>query len=215
MELLFVLRAFFWIPLCLILWMAAIFAAAVWRRNKTMARTKKVICVLLSLTAVVNTYFMFIHGKALKAPVDPVECVNLYDDFAEKARAQGNPTAENHAFEPLTENVEIRLSYYESVPKDEPFFSESVDGWPVDSLYLQSFTQNGVDMQISALTACKETVGEVQVFNGHYYGSVRMRKGDTQILLEYLVNTAPRDKLTNSYTRTTPNGEISFAALAN
>ena len=60
MELLFVLRPFLWIPLCLLLWMAAIVAVAVWRRNKTMARTKKVICVLLSLTAVVNTYFMFI-----------------------------------------------------------------------------------------------------------------------------------------------------------
>ena len=41
METILLLRIFLWIPLCLILWIAAIIAAAVWGHNKTMARAKK------------------------------------------------------------------------------------------------------------------------------------------------------------------------------
>lgn len=200
------LRIFLWIPLCLILWIAAIIAAAVWGHNKTMARAKKAICLLICLVAVVNTYFMFLHGKYAKSPLNPSACAALYDDLANLARS-GEPTEDGgYSIERETENLHVQIFL-------TPASGTAPETDPWDRLYGQSFEVDGVQMQMSALSANKEEMAFVQAFNGGYFGTLWMRKGDTELHILYWVQQESTNRMIFSYTCVPPKGELSLSSL--
>lgn len=206
METILLLRIFLWIPLCLILWIAAIIAAAVWGHNKTMARAKKTICLLICLVAVVNTYFMFLHGKYAKSPLNPSACAAVYDDLANLA-SSGEPTENGgYSIERETENLQVRIFFGTAAqPAPEPGL------W--DRLYGQSLEIDGVQMQMSALSANKEEMAFTQAFNGGYFGTLWMRKGDTELHILYWVQQETANRIIFSYTCVPPKAEVSLSPL--
>ncbi len=206
METILLLRIFVWIPLCLILWMAAIIAAAVWGHNKTMARAKKAICLLICLVAVVNTYFMFLHGKYAKSPLNPSACAALYDDLASLARS-GEPAEDGGYFIAReTENLHVQIFL-------GPASGTAPEAELWDRLYGQSFEADGVQMQMSALSASKEEMAFTQAFNGGYFGTLWMRKGDTELHVLYWIQQEPANRMIFSYTCVPPKEEVSLSPL--
>ncbi len=209
MGFMLLLRIFLWIPLCLILWVAAIIVATVWGHNKKMACQKKMLCLLICLLAVGNTYFMFLHGKHVKAPLNPVECADLYDSFADLARS-GKQTAEGYyCIERETENISAIVAFGKET---EIEFDSDQIGF-LNRLYGQSFSENDIQIYMSALSANKEEIAGVQVFNGSYFGTLWMRKGDTALNILYWVETDKTKTSFYSYTCVPPKSEISLASL--
>lgn len=206
METILLLRLFLWIPLCLILWMAAIIAAAVWGHNKTMARAKKAICLLICLVAVMNTYFIFLHGKYAKSPLNPSDCAALYDDLADLARS-GKPTESGgYSIERETENLQVQI-FLGPAAETTP----ETDTW--DRLYGQSFEVDGVQMQMSALSAGTEEMAFVQAFNGGYFGTLWMRKEETELHIQYWIQQETTERMIFSYTCVPPKEEVSLSPL--
>lgn len=206
METILLLRIFLWIPLCLILWMAAVIAAAVWGHNKTMARAKKAICLLICLVAVINTYFMFLHGKYAKSPLNPSECAALYDDLASLARSGEPAEGGGYSIERETENLQVQIFF-------DPASGTAPEPEPWDHLYGQSFEVDGVQMQMSALSANKEEMAFVQAFNGGYFGTLWMHKGDTELHVLYWVQQETANRMVFSYTCVPPKEEVSLSPL--
>lgn len=78
---------------------------------------------------------------------------------------------------------------------------------PWDRLYGQSFEADGVQIYMSALTASKEETAGVQAFNGIYFGTLWMRKGDTELSNLYWIQQGAANRLIFSYTCVPSKGE--------
>lgn len=210
MEMNFLLRAFLWIPLCVILWAAVFISVDAWVYNKKIARIKKAICILLCLFAVGNTYFMFLHGKYVIAPLNPAECAELYDSLADLARS-GKQGAEGvYMIECTAQNIEASVVFDEE--GKEKFDPADQIRFPNPLLFWRSFSKNDVQIYMSGLIALKEQVGKVHVFNGIYRGELCMQKGDTEVRVYYDVEALETITPLQSYTCIPPK-EVSLAVL--